>query len=130
MSKVSYQSRKQHVQAKDSIEANQSEEFGADLLSGYGHGRRRSRAERGLPSKKLLSELAKTYLTIQRQRWPSLRSSGILPRPTESNLTRMATDYRSRFLDKESPRSVTYTNSLTVVPFICGILPTNPTHVL
>lgn len=130
MSKVSHKGRKQYVQTKDLNQADQSEEIAADVRSSKPpRSRRRSRAERGLPSKKRLVELAKAYLTIQKRRWPGLRSSDAMPRPTESNLTRMATEFRTRFLDKDAIATVfaaAGANDFGI--FTCGILLTNPTH--
>ncbi len=65
--------------------------------------RRRSKAERGLPSKKLLTELAECYLTIQRKHWTKLRRSGLFPQPTKDNLTGMANAFRDGFLEKKPP---------------------------
>lgn len=57
---------------------------------------RKSSAERGLPPDSELVKLAEHYLSQQRNLWPNLASSGLLPEPSERVVTEMVEDFKQR----------------------------------
>lgn len=64
--------------------------------------RRKRPEERGLPSDTALEELAKAYLETQRKLWPEKVISGQLPALNDVTISRMAADFKRRFLAGDS----------------------------
>jgi hypothetical protein len=57
----------------------------------------RPREERGLPDRKTLYDLAKTYLEVQCRLWPELVKSGQLRRVTKAEIDKLVADFEGRF---------------------------------
>ncbi len=63
--------------------------------------RKRARNDRGLPPDSDLRNLAREYLLGQRQHWPDLAASGVIPEPTEGILDGMVEDFKQRHRTSE-----------------------------
>ncbi|MEX0885259.1 MAG: recombinase family protein [Phycisphaeraceae bacterium] len=71
--------------------------------NGTGYGRQPA-ADRGLPEPDNLNKLARVWLETQRELWPELVSSGLLPAPTDEVVEGLADEFRQGFLaDRVAP---------------------------
>lgn len=68
-------------------------------------GRRKARAERGLPDAQARLDLAATYLELQHARWPELAEGGELPPATEASAGVLAEEFRERFVSGGPPET-------------------------
>jgi DNA invertase Pin-like site-specific DNA recombinase len=59
---------------------------------------RARRADRGLPNQEALSDLARTYLQVQRSLWPELAASDLLSPAGPEAIAEMAERFRERFI--------------------------------
>jgi DNA invertase Pin-like site-specific DNA recombinase len=58
--------------------------------------RRRAKEDKGLPPDNDLKELAREYLTFQRDKWPDLVEAGLIPELTDVTIRSMVNDYKHR----------------------------------
>ena len=66
------------------------------LLNGHGRGRVQA-DDFGLPDRKDLLGLARSYLDIQSRLWPQLAGTAAVPEPTDAVLEAMADAFERRF---------------------------------
>ena len=63
------------------------------------NGKRRTRAERGLPEDDALRKLARVYLETQRRLWPELKTISPYTKVADHDLDQMAEAFKEQFLD-------------------------------